>query len=230
VKGSAVVERRLEPEIIDGINADHPWAVRSRRDLRLVNFLMGNERWILRQIRRFPEAARRGIVELGAGGGELLRSLAKHGPATGYDLAPRPARLPAAVTWRQGDFRQWAGEIRGGVMVANLFLHHLSDDELARLGSLADRFRVLLFTEPHRSEEALWMADRILPLVGEATRHDMPASIRAGFLERELPEALGLGPDWRVREQPTWRGGNRVLAWRDAAAEGARPAAVTSGS
>jgi len=211
------MQRRLEAEIIDGIDPDHPWAIRSRRDLRLVNLLMGNERWILRQLRRSPKAARDGIVELGAGGGELLRSLAKHGPATGIDLAPRPARLPAGVAWRQGDFRQRADELRGGVLVANLFLHHLDDEELAWIGSLADRFRLLLFTEPHRSEEALWMADRIVPLVGEATRHDMPASIRAGFVEGELPQALGLGRDWQVSERRTWRGGHRVRAWREAA-------------
>lgn len=209
------MKRVLEPEIIDGIEPDHPMAIRSRRDLRLINFLMGNERWIRRCVRRFPEAARRGIVELGAGGGELLASLSRLGPATGFDLVPRPAGIPERVRWIEGDFRDRLDQLRGGVLVANLFLHHLDERQLGELGERAREYRVLAFAEPHRSEDALWMGERILPLVGEATRHDMLVSIRAGFREGELPAALGLGSDWRVCEQSTWRGGHRVLAWRD---------------
>lgn len=211
----ADMKRVLEPEIIDEIEADHPWAIRSRRDLRMINFLMGNERWIRRCVRRFPAAAEQGIVELGAGGGRLLSSLARLGPATGFDLVSRPPGLARQAHWVEGDVHQRLDELRGGVLVASLFLHHLDEHQLAELGRRAREFRVLVFAEPHRSEDALWMGERILPLVGEATRHDMLVSIRAGFREGELPVWLGLGDNWRVREQSQWRGGHRMLAWRD---------------
>ena len=45
-------KREVEPEILDGLPAGHPDAIRSRRDLRLVNALMGNQRWILKQLHR----------------------------------------------------------------------------------------------------------------------------------------------------------------------------------
>ncbi len=77
------MERVIEPEIMDGLDPDHPMAIRSRRDLRMINFLMGNERWIRAQVSKNRATAAKGIVELGAGGGELLGSLAGYGPASG---------------------------------------------------------------------------------------------------------------------------------------------------
>lgn len=208
------MERLIEPEIIDNLAPDHPMAVRSRRDLRMINFVMGNERWLRSEVGSHRDAAAKGIVELGAGGGELLGRLGRLGPATGYDLMPRPDHLASAVDWRQGDFWKCEEEIRGGILVANLFLHHLDESELARLGRIAERFEVLAFVEPHRSKDALWMGERLLPVVGEATKHDMMVSIRAGFTNGELPALLGLSSEWKVSERCTWRGGLRMLASR----------------
>lgn len=208
------MERVIEPEIIDGMDPDHPMAIRSRRDLRMINFVMGNERWIRAQVAGNRASAAKGIVELGAGGGELLGRLSKYGPATGFDLVPKPSHLGDGVVWNQGDFWDRADEISGGVLVANLFLHHLQPEELGRLGKIADRFEVLSFVEPHRTNDALWMGERLLPVVGEATKHDMIISIRAGFVEDELPKLLKLSGDWKVSERSTWRGGHRVLASR----------------
>jgi hypothetical protein len=38
--------RQVLPEILDHLPADDPEAIGSRRDLRRINFLMGNKRWI----------------------------------------------------------------------------------------------------------------------------------------------------------------------------------------
>lgn len=208
------MQRVVVPEMVDTLPPGDPRLARSHRDLRLVNALLGNERWIVRQARRFPGAASRGIVELGAGEGRLLRRLARLGPATGIDLGPRPAGLPSAADWRQGDVISQAGQLGGGVLVANLVLHHFRDGALAAIGELAARFERLIIVEPYRSEEALWRGERLLPLMGEATRHDLPASIRAGFVEGELKTRLGLGPAWEISEQSIWRGGLRFLAAR----------------
>jgi hypothetical protein len=189
-------------------------AIRSRRDLRMINFVMGNERWIRSQVAGNRASAAKGIVEIGAGGGELLGSLSKYGPATGFDLVPKPQHLGDEVEWKQGDLWDRAEELSGGVLVANLFLHHLHPDELGRLGMIATRFEVLAFVEPLRTNDALWMGERLLPVVGEATKHDMIVSIRAGFVEGELPKLLELSSDWKVSERSTWRGGHRVLASR----------------
>ncbi len=204
--------RRVEPEWLDSLPHDDPRARRGRRDLRLVNFAMGNERWILRTVAAHREHAAEGIVELGAGSGALTARLGKIGPTLGCDLAPRPPALPDAVRWAEGDLFAPERGLAGGILVANLFLHHFEGEALRRLGEIAQRFRLLVFVEPLRSCGALVLSGALLPFVGDVTRHDMPISIRAGFVPGDLPRFLGLPSGWSVTEKATMRGALRTVA------------------
>lgn len=59
------------------------------------------------------------------------------------------------------------------------------------------------------------MARFAAPFTGEVTRHDMPASIRAGFLPGELPVLLKLDPSrWVFYESLNWTGSLRFEARR----------------
>lgn len=210
--------RVVRPEILDHLPADDPEAARSRRDLRTINFLMGNERWICRTVRRFPETAARGIVEIGAGGGALAGKLAglfPDAPLTACDLAPRSASLDGRVLWSQGDLLADGTSMSGGVLVANLFLHHFEGEALRQLGKLCDGFEVVVFNEPDRGFLPHVLGMLMWPFINRVTRHDMHVSIRAGFAEGELAGFLGLDPEtWRVRETSTWRGARRMIGWR----------------
>lgn len=214
-----MTSRRVIPEILDHLPADDPEAVRSRRDLRRINFLMGNERWICRAIHKFSDAASRGIAELGAGDGALISKLSVMFPNVGLtacDLAPRPAALDPRVRWRQGDLLSDHHELRGGVLVANLFLHHFEGETLRALGTLCKGFEVLVFCEPDRAMIPHLLGASIWPWVNRVTRHDMHVSINAGFAKGELPALLGLEPElWDFSETSTWRGGRHVLGWRN---------------
>lgn len=215
---AAMGARVVKAEILDHLAADDPEAVRSRRDLRRINFLMGNERWVCRSIRGFGQAAARGIVELGAGGGELAAKLARIFPAariTAWDLAPRPAGLAEQVIWRQGDILTNHPPAGGGVLVANLFLHHFEGESLLKIGRICDGFDVLVFTEPDRAALPHLLGASLWPLVNRVTRHDMHVSITAGFAAGDMPRLLGLDrKTWTIRETSTWRGARRVLGWR----------------
>lgn len=206
--------RRLEPEWLDSLDADDPRAVRARRDLRVINALMGNEGWILRQVSQRRGMAGRGIVEIGSGDGHLLHRLARYGPATGCDLAPRPVGLPSEIHWKQGDLFATNEPITGGLLVANLVLHHFDEKGLRRIGGIAAGFETILFVEPHRSRGGLALARLLLPFMSEVTRHDMPVSIHAGFAKGELARDLGLSSGWSVTESSHWRGSLRVVATR----------------
>jgi hypothetical protein len=209
-----MMERVIMPEILDDLDPADPEAIGARRDLRKINFLMGNERWILRQVKAVPEQARKGIVEWGSGSGDLLRCLARIGPAAGVDLVPRPAGLPDEVGWRQGDVFDQQAE-GGGVLVANLFLHHFDDAGLCRLGEVAKQFEALVFVEPLRTPISAILGRGLLPFVNRVTKHDTIVSIRAGFVPGELGKCMGLDPEeWKVSERCSWRGGLRVLASR----------------
>jgi hypothetical protein len=213
-----VAARVVLPEILDHLPADDPEARRSRRDLRRINFFMGNERWVLATARRFPEAAAIGITELGAGDGHLTRTLARLHPqtkVTALDLAPPPEDLPDNVVWRQGDLFHSPAPPQGGILIANLFLHHFEGEALRSLGTLADGFRVLIFCEPLRARLPHLLGHAAHPFINRVTRHDMHVSIDAGFAPNELPRLMDLpGKRWMIGEHSTWRGALHVLGCR----------------
>ncbi len=211
------MERLLIPELLDSLDPAHPDAVRSRRDLRAIDVFMGNSRWILRGLRQAGFAAGK-VAELGAGEGRLAAWIAKSFPGadvTGLDLVPRPEGLSPRIGWESGDFFQTLEALRPDAVVASLVLHHFSDDALRELGRWIRQARVVVFSEPWRDPVPLRLSALAMPFVGRVTRHDMPASIRAGFREGELPLLLGLdaGP-WRVVESCRWQGALRMLGWR----------------
>jgi hypothetical protein len=164
-------------------------------------------------------AARSGIVELGAGEGILCDRLAgefPECPVTGLDYVPSPANLNPRIRWVRGDFLETLGATRGGIAAGSLILHHFSRAELEALGTMLRGFRALIFSEPWRSCLPLALSQLCLPFVGRVTRHDMPASIRAGFCRGELAGLLGLSAvEWHVRESLCPFGTIRFHAWRD---------------
>ncbi len=202
--------RNVQPEILDSLPADDPAARRSRRDLRLINALMGNFRWVERRLRsQQPETP---VIELGAGEGRLLKRLSALGFRTkGIDLAPRPADLPDDVIWEQQDLFDGAN-FDGATIVATLFLHHLDQDALTQLGCLLSGARALIFSEPSRSRMSLAGGYVMFPFVNHVTRHDMIISIRAGFRGGELRRALRLDDRWEVHEETGLLGACRLFA------------------
>jgi hypothetical protein len=210
-------QRRLVPELLDSLEATDPMAIRSRRDLRLINAFLGNERWIARQAREHSNTIRH-LAELGAGEGTLTTRLHHTLPAasvTGLDLAPRPQKLPSPIGWVRGNFFETLASIDADTCTGNLILHHFQDEDLGKLGGILAQFRLLIFAEPLRTPLTLALAHLALPLASDVTKHDMPASIRAGFRTGELPHLLGLDPTlWRVEEFASRRGSVRLIASR----------------
>lgn len=211
-------ERVVIPEILDHLLADDPEALRSRRDLRRINSLMGNERWICRMVEKHARSTPRGIVEIGAGDGILSGKFAKLFPdagVTAYDLAPRPLGLPQRVEWKQGDIFAALPPEASGVLVANLFLHHFERESLNLLGRWMENFELLVFCEPDRARLPHVLGTLIHPCINRVTRNDMHVSITAGFATGEIRQFLGLDADrWQSRESSTWRGARRVVFWR----------------
>ncbi len=208
--------RIVIPELLDHLPADDPEALRSRRDLRRINFLMGNERWVCRTLTRFPTEANRGIVEIGAGDGILCDKLSlrfPRAPVAAYDLAPRPTNLDTRVVWHRGDLFEATAPERGGVLVANLFLHHFEKTDLHTLGRWMGNFDVLIFNEPDRSRTPHLLGRLLHPWINRVTRHDMHVSIDAGFTAGEIATLLDLNlGKWQICETSTWRGARHVVA------------------
>jgi 2-polyprenyl-3-methyl-5-hydroxy-6-metoxy-1,4-benzoquinol methylase len=212
------VQRRLEPELLDSLPPDHPDALHSRRDLRVINRIMGNAPWFEKTLARHVRPADR-VIELGSGTGELsarLRAVTPH--VDGIDRIPAPPAWPVSARWHQADIQNFTGWPAYSVVVGNLILHHFDDTALRTLGNaISPHARLLLFSEPTRKRLNQRFWNLAAPICGanHVTRHDGYVSIAAGFLGDELPHALGLDPSsWCWQISHTWLGAYRLIAER----------------
>lgn len=206
------MNRLVVPELLDGLPPEAPEAIRSRRDLARINGLMGNHRWVMGLLEnRLPGQ----VVELGAGDAALSNALVELGwKVRAIDLAPKPKACAEAVDWVQGNALEMLEDLSGDVLLGNLIWHHFQREELERFVPVVDRFYGLVAAEPWRALHAKMLGTTLLPFVNSVTRHDMFASITAGFRHGELPSWFGLGDQWKVEEEGTALGGYRLQAWK----------------
>jgi len=218
----ANMDRRIEPELLDALPADDPRAIRSRRDLRRLNSLMGNVRLMTAALRTTVGERPPGqIVDLGAGDGTfMLRVAQRLFPCwQNVEMALLDRRgIVSAQTRRQFERLSWSvnaieadvadwlaqpSSDRVDVMTSNLFLHHFSESSLAWLMQrVAEQTACFVACEPRRYPVAL-RATRWLRLIGcnWITRHDARASVRAGFNGQELSRLWPRGGDWQWQEK-----------------------------
>lgn len=215
------MKRTVEAEWLDALPANDPGALGSRRDLHVLNRLMGHAT-ILRGLMESTESTRppRRIVELGAGDGVLLLQLAHHFFRRWQRVevilldckrAVSDATLAeyALLGWSAesvvADVLDWMENSDVGmadIMVANLFLHQFETPQLVRLLELvAARTRLFAACEPRRGAFPLVMS-QMVGLIGcnGVTQHDAPLSVRAGFTERELSSLWPGRPGWQLQE------------------------------
>jgi hypothetical protein len=217
------MERCVRAELLDELPPADPRAVRSRDDLQRVNAWMGNCGIMTRALRSTCQGLRgRRMVELGAGDGRFLLRVARRlfpgwrgTSAVLLDrlkiISPETRQGFEALGWRteslHADALEWVAQPAApawDAMLANLFLHHFHEVQLAGLLRAAARSaRVFIALEPRRSARSL-LFSRWLGLIGcnEVTRHDALVSVRAGFAARELSWLWPADASWTLQERP----------------------------
>ena len=213
------VSRLVQPEILDGLPYDSFAAQASRRDLRIINRLQGNQAWfgkMLRDCRRSGESP----LEIGAGTGELGRAMGTIVPnMAGLDLVRRPSDWPKQMPWFETDVLDFTGWSDFPIVMGNLFFHHFDDTRLAQLGArLSEHARVIIASDPLRVHRTTRLFSLLCPLIDAhpVTQHDGQVSITAGFRDDELPRLLQLDPRaWQWRVEETWLGCSRMVAQRN---------------
>lgn len=200
------MERTLTPEILDSLPPADAAAQASRRDLILLNRIMGHAGFISREI---PSKVT-SIAEIGAGDGTLAYKVVSNLPPTHLtlvDLHPSINRDQFTqkgwtIDIKQEDVFKWVETMpRFDCVFANLFLHHFTSGQLKYLFA---RLNCSLFIacEPRRSSLAA-IAARSIWLLGcnKVTRHDAVVSVQAGFIGDELTQ-LWRASGWELKEKP----------------------------
>jgi hypothetical protein len=213
--------RRVEPEWLDQLPAGDPDALRSRRDLRRLNWVMGNVDSMVRLlVRGGLGTGLQRLIDLGAGDGTFLLGVARRmAPSCGHvkaTLVDRHELVSAAtreafraLDWEidvvAADVSDWLGRAvprERTIVLANLVLHHLDEAPLrALLSRVAATCESFAACEPRRSrfvfEACRWMWCFGCSAI---TRHDGAVSVRAGFRAQEISELWPESAEWRLEE------------------------------
>ena len=216
------MKRIVRPELLDSLPEEDLRARRSRKDLRRLNRWMGHVGILARELqegtaRRMPLR----IADLGSGDGycvgSVLQRLGRNGSIGEIVFVDRNAAIDPVVRCQLSDLGwnirtesmdvlDWVRVQPAGSydwIIANLFLHHLTEDALRRLFSeLGSISWNVAGCEPRRSPWTRW-ACRIMWLAGYSfvTRHDAATSVEAGFASNELSRLWPGGDGWTFLER-----------------------------
>ena len=213
------MSRIVLPELLDTLPPTDPRALRSRADLRRLNWLMRHVDIICFEATILQTQPPRRIVELGAGDGTqmlaIARKLRKRWPGVHVTLVDRQNTVPAEILdgfqefgWSAeaitADAFEWLESSEGcDLLVANLFLHHFDDEQLTEmLRLIAARTTSFVACESRRTLPSLFIS-RLLWLFGcnAVTRHDGRLSIQAGFAGQEFSMLWPEKDHWKLRER-----------------------------
>jgi SAM-dependent methyltransferase len=225
------VSPRELPELMDG-NCTYEEFRDCLRSLEKVNRWLLGYRPTLAWLRRLPHRRNHPlhIVDVGSGGGDLLRRIASWAQRrgidvqlTGIDLNPYAARAAAeftpkevGITWVTGDAMEYRPESPMHIAVSSLMAHHLEDEEIVSLlrwmeaSAQAGWFINDLERSPLSSRMFGWMPWHRL------VRHDGPVSFRRAFREEDwvrLLAAADISREWVTIEH--WRPGRLCVGrWK----------------
>ncbi len=162
------------------------------------------------------------IVDVGCGGGDMLRRIAvwarRRGVAvnlTGIDLNPHAARAGEEfspgerIEWRTGDAFSYDPAEGIDVVVNSLLMHHMADAEIVRLTAWMEQVaRRGWFVNDLCREAVPYYAFGVLAKVAgwhRFVQHDGPVSFRRSFREGDwerLCSGAGVGPVTMQRWTP----------------------------
>jgi SAM-dependent methyltransferase len=216
------MRRKVERELLDELLPSDHRAIVSRRDLQRVNGWLRHSSIMSRTLTgAFSGRSPRSIVELGAGDGTNLLRLAK---SIAYRWRPLRVVLVdqqlslssqtkaefKALSWHleflEMDVFDWLQRPymeHCDLTIANLFLHHFTEEHLRRLlWHVARQTGFFLTCEPRRATFSLCGA-ALLRVAGcnDVTRYDAKISVRAGFKKNELSELWPAGIGWQLTER-----------------------------
>ena len=215
------MKRVLTPELIDLLPADDPRALRSRRDILRLNRINQSDMLMARLLRQVAGSrAPHTITDLGSGDGlfllQVARRLARHWRKVNVRIVDsQPAVMPETVAaFKQLDWEvevvkadvsaatDWSRNGERHFYIANLFLHHFDEEQLrAILRRVSEHAVSFVAIEPTRGRaqhfisRCLWVFG-----CGPVTRHDGPASFRAGFRAQELSALWPANGAWKLAE------------------------------
>ena len=200
--------RTDEEEIMDDFSIDGPILNDALDKLAIINKLLGGNIVTLNGLKKLlknqPKTKPITIVDLGCGGGDILRAIAKYGKNEGYDFqligvdANKNASDYAAslsidyenIKFLHVDvFSEEFKTMHYDIVITTLFLHHFKEDQLLQLLSHLLKITTIgiVVNDLHRHRLAYYLFKLItIPVENKMIIEDGLTSVLRGFKRKEL--------------------------------------------
>jgi 2-polyprenyl-3-methyl-5-hydroxy-6-metoxy-1,4-benzoquinol methylase len=206
-------QRSKEVEIMDDLNFHDEVVFQTLRELDFINQWLGGNAVTLGALEKvwnnIPKEQSISIADLGCGSGEMLRLIAKKASQqnrnvqlTGIDANPH---IVEYAMNHSSDLRNikfealniFSGEFlshRRDIIIATLFLHHFSDEELIHFfTSMKKQARAgVIVNDIHRHALAFYSIKWLTSLFSKSSmvKFDAPLSVLRAFSRKELQTIL----------------------------------------
>lgn len=160
------------------------------------------------------------IVDLGCGGGDMLRLIAEYGRTQGYTFnligidanqytvehaKKRSEGYKEITFFTQDVFSKEFNMLSYDLVIATLFLHHFNDEDILKLvNTLVKKASIgVLINDLHRHKLAYYLFTLItLPIKNKMIKEDGLVSILRGFKREEL---LRISKKLNIKSSIKWR-------------------------
>lgn len=222
-------------EIMDDFLMDGPILNDALDKLATINKLLGGNSVTLNGLKLLlknqSKSKRITIIDLGCGGGDMLRAIAKYGQSEGYDFeligvdANKNATDYAKTFSSDNDnirfvhadvFSEEFKTMQYDIVITTLFLHHFKEGELSDLlKHLLKTVKIgIVVNDLHRSRWAYYLFKLItIPVTNKMIIEDGLTSVLRGFKRSEL---AGLSKQLNIKYQLKWKWAFRYrwILWR----------------
>ncbi len=186
--------------------------MREARELARANRWLGGRRVLRSVLREVVGCGERfSLLDVGAASGDIGRSLGRRFPhATICSVDRRPELLDGADSPRVAAdaFHLPFGAGSFDFVLCSLFLHHFTDEHVARLLEAFQRLarRAVVIVDLHRLRYAFYFFPVTQRLLAwhPATVYDACLSVQAGFAPRELAALIRAAGGGAVRVRRHW--------------------------
>lgn len=236
-------ERSTEVEIMDDLNCQGEVVNQTLRELEFINRWLGGNQVTLSGIQQLVAPLTKGktftLVDLGCGGGDMLKLIAQWGAKkeyyfflTGIDANPHNVAFAAKNCEAFSSIRVETENIFSASLanrsfdfiIATLFTHHFSHEQLVGLLKNWQRQAQVgvVINDLHRHPLAYYSIRLLTKLFSKSkmVQYDAPLSVRRGFLRSDwiaILDAAGIAPadytlswKWAFRWQLIIRTGGKT--------------------
>lgn len=205
-------QRAYEAELMDDLSCSGDELTITLRELETINRLLGGNRVTIDALEKLARPRRHqpiAIVDLGCGGGEILRIIRKWSTIRGYNFsltgidanenvieqARRQTPPHMDITFETADiFSRNANLDRFDIVIGTLFFHHFSQEKLIEFFTIVRKSAKigLIINDIHRHPVAYYSIQWLTRLFSHSDMviNDAPLSVRRAFTREEIESVL----------------------------------------